>query len=212
MELTKTIQEVSPVPIPHHVMLGLLHDYKDPNDKIRQLIAKGILERVTNGLYIAGPRLGVERPHPFLLANQILGPSYVSMESALSYHGLIPERVYTTTSMTIKTAREYRTASGNFTYTRIPLPYYAYGIQSVRLSSAQTVMLASPAKALLDKIITTAGVQFRSPANVVSYLESDLRADVDKLKELDWSAVQTWLADAPKKRTLSLLLETLPNL
>jgi hypothetical protein len=73
-------------------------------------------------------------------------------------------------------------------------------------------MLASPAKALLDKIITTAGVQFRSPANVVSYLENDLRADVNKLKELDWSAVHTWLADAPKKRTLSLLLETLPNL
>jgi len=193
-------------------MLGLLQDYKDPNDKIRQLIATGILERVTNGLYIAGSRLGVERPHPFLLANQILGPSYVSIESALSYHGIIPERVYTTTSMTIKPAREYRTTSGNFTYTLAPLPYYAYGIQSVRLSSAQTVMLASPAKALLDKIVTTAGVQFRSPANVVSYLEKNLRADVDKLRELDWSAVQTWLADAPKKKTLSLLLETLSNL
>ena len=211
MELTKAIQEVSPVPIPHHVMMGLLRDYKDPNDKIRQLIAKGVLERVTNGLYIAGSTLGVERPHPFLLANQILGPSYVSMESALAYHGLIPETVYTTTSMTIKTAREYRTASGTFTYTRIPLPYYAYGIQSVQLSSVQTVMLASPAKALLDKIITTAGVQFRSQANVLSYLEDDIRADVDKLKELDWSPVQTWLADAPKKRTLSLLLETLQN-
>lgn len=212
MELVRAIQEMSLVPIPHHVILELLRDYKEPNDKIRQLIAKGVLERVTNGLYIAGARLGVERPHSFLLANQLLGPSYVSMESALSYHGLIPEEVYTTTSMTVKAARDYRTGSGNFTYTRISLPYYSYGIQSVRLSSAQTVMLATPPKALFDKIVTTAGVQFRSPANVVSYLENDLRADIDKLKELDWSAAQTWLANAPKKQTLSLLLETLPNL
>src|ERR1700760_1677773 len=109
MDLIRAIEQMSAIPIPHHVMMGLLRQYKEPNDKIRQLVSKGILERVTNGLYIAKSELSMERPHPFLLANQILGPSYVSMESALSHYGLIPERVYTTTSVTIKATREYRT-------------------------------------------------------------------------------------------------------
>ena len=209
MDLTQAIQEYAPIPIPHHAMVGLLKDYVNPNNKIHQLVKTGILERVIKGLYIAGPALKAERPEPFLLANQILGPSYVSVESALSYYGLIPERVYTITSMTTKTARQYTTPLGAFTYTRLSLPYYSFGIRSVKLTKQQTVMMASPEKALLDKIITTAGVEFRSRTAVLSYLESDLRVDIDNLKQLDREAMQSWLSHAPKKRTLMILIETL---
>jgi len=173
------------------------------------LVKSGVLKRVTKGLYIAGPALQAERPDPFLLANQILGPSYVSVESALSYYGLIPERVYTITSMTTKAARQYTTGVGDFTYTRLSLPYYSFGIRSVRLTKQQTVMMASPEKALLDKIITTAGVEFRSRTAVLSYLESDLRIDIDNLKQFDRGAMQNWLPHAPKKRTLMILIETI---
>jgi len=190
-------------------MNGLLKDYINPNHKIHELVKRGTLNRVIKGLYTAGEMLGAEQPDPFLLANHILGPSYVSMESALSYHGLIPERVYTVTSMTTKAARQYATPAGNFTYTRLSLPYYAFGIQSVQLTKQQTVMIASPEKALLDKIITTAGVEFRSRKSVLSYLEEDLRVDIDYLKELDRAAMQSWLSHAPKKRTLAMLIETL---
>lgn len=209
MDLPRTIQEYAPIPIPHHVMNGLLKDYVNPNNKIHQMVKSGILERVTKGLYITGPVLQAERPDPFLLANQILGPSYVSVESALSYYGLIPERVYTITSMTTKAARQYTTAVGTFTYTRLSLPYYSFGIRSVQLTKKQTVMMASPEKALLDKIITTAGVEFRSRAAVLSYLESDLRVDIENLKQLDREAMQSWLSHAPKKRTLTILIETI---
>lgn len=209
MDLTRAIQEYAPIPIPHHAMIGLLKDYVNPNNKIHQLVKSGILERVTKGLYIAGPVLQAERPDPFLLANQILGPSYVSVESALSYHGLIPERVYTITSMTTKAARQYTTQVGAFTYTRLPLPYYSFGIRSVKLTKQQTVMMASPEKALLDKIITTAGVEFRSRTAVLSYLENDLRVDIDNLKQFDREAMQSWISHAPKKHTLMILIETL---
>jgi predicted transcriptional regulator of viral defense system len=209
MDLIRAIQEYAPIPIPHHAMIGLLKDYANPNNKIHQLVKGGILERVTKGLYIAGPALQAERPDLFLLANQILGPSYVSLESALSYHGLIPERVYTTTSMTTKAARQYTTSLGAFIYTRLSLPYYSFGIRSVKLTKQQTVMMASPEKALLDKIITTAGVEFRSRTSVLSYLENDLRADIDNLKQLDTEAIQSWLSHSPKKQTLMILIETL---
>ncbi|HXB94912.1 MAG TPA: hypothetical protein VNU70_07130 [Puia sp.] len=208
-ELTRAIQEYAPIPIPHHAMIGLLKGYVNPNNKIHQLVKSGILERVTKGLYIAGSALPAERPDPFLLANQILGPSYVSVESALSYHGLIPERVYTITSMTTKASRRYTTPSGGFTYTRLSLPYYSFGIRSVQLTKQQTVMMASPEKALLDKIITTPGVEFRSRTAALSYLESDLRVNIDDLKQLDLEAMRNWLPHAPKKRTLMILTETI---
>ena len=209
MYLAQAIQQYAPIPIPHHVMIGLLKDYVNPNNKIHQLVKSSILERVTKGLYIAGPALQAERPDPFLLANQILGPSYVSVESALSYYGLIPERVYTITSMTTKAARQYTTPVGAFTYTHLSLPYYSFGVRSVQLTKQQRVMMASPEKALLDKIITTAGVEFRSRAAVLSYLESDLRVDIDDLKQLDKGAMQNWLSHAPNKRTLMILIETI---
>src|SRR3546814_12610637 len=77
------------------------------------------------------------RPEPFLLANHIFGPSYVSVETALSYYGLIPERVYETTSMTTQAPRKFNTPLGTFTYTRLPLPYYAFGTRSVKLANDQ---------------------------------------------------------------------------
>lgn len=212
MDLTRIIEGYAPLPIPHHVMSGLLKDYVNPNQKIHDLVKSGALERVTKGLYLAGEALGAEKPDPFLLANHILGPSYVSAESALSYHSLIPERVYTTTSMTTKAAREYTTPVGAFSYTRLPLPYYSFGIKIVRLTQQQTFIIASPEKALLDKIIVTAGVEFRSRVGVLSYLENDLRVDIDNLKQLDRKAMQSWLSHAPKKRTLTMLIETLQRL
>ena len=193
-------------------MMGLLKGYVNPNNKIHQLVKSGILERVVKGLYVKGSELQDERPDPFLLANQILGPSYVSVETALSYHGMIPERVYTVASMTPKAAREYTTSLGTFTYIRSPLPYYVFGIQSVKLTKQQTVMIASPEKALMDKIISTAGVEFRSRTSVLTYLENDLRADPDNLKQLDKTAMQSWLSHAPKKATLITLVETLQTL
>lgn len=209
MTITRAIQEYAPIPIPHHAMMGLLKDYVNPNNKIHELVKSQQLERVIKGLYIAGEALNTKKPDPFLLANHILGPSYVSLESALSYHGLIPERVYTITSVTTKASRQYETPVGNFNYTRLPLPYYSLGIQSIQLAIMQNVMMASPEKALFDKIISTAGVTFRSKSNVLTYFENDLRIDLDNLQKLDRGMMQSWLSYAPKKQTLATFIETL---
>jgi hypothetical protein len=209
MEITQTIQQYASYPIPHHVMAGLLKDYSQPNDKIHYLIRDGILQQVKRGLYVAGPGISSSRPDPFLLANHILGPSYVSLESALSYHGLIPEKVYEITSVTSKATREFSTPLGIYSYTRLRLPYYSYGIRSVEIDRQHRFLIASPEKALFDKIITTAGVEFRSKKDVLTYLDNDLRVDIDTLKNLDISAMKSWLPNSPKKDSLSMLIETI---
>jgi hypothetical protein len=212
VELIPSIQQYAAVPIPHHVIKWLLKDYKQPNDKIHNLLKRGILEQVKKGLYVAGSAISKVKPNPFLIANHILGPSYISLESALSYHGLIPERVYTITSVTTKATREYTTPLGTFTYTRLPLPYYSYGIRSMEIAPEQRIMIASPEKAIFDKIITTAGVEFRSKISVLTYMENDLRLDIDNLSRLDLKSMADWISTAPKKQTLKLLLETIRGL
>jgi hypothetical protein len=209
MEITQSIQHYASYPIPHHVMSWLLRKYRQPNDKIHYLIKEGLLEQVKRGLYIAGPAVTSSRPEPFLMANHILGPSYVSLESALAYYGLIPEKVYEISSVTTKARRKFSTPLGVFSYTKLPLPYYSYGIRSVEVDSQHRFLIASPEKALFDKIITTAGVEFRSKNNVITYLEQDLRIDIDALKELDISLMETWISTSPKRNSLSLLIETI---
>ena len=61
-----------------------LSDYKRPNDKLHELLSSKILATIKKGLYVARPALNAAKPEPFLIANHILGPSYVSMETALS--------------------------------------------------------------------------------------------------------------------------------
>jgi predicted transcriptional regulator of viral defense system len=209
MEIAQSIQQYASYPIPHHLMASLLKEYSQPNDKIHYLIKDGILQQVKRGLYVAGPRITSSKPEPFLLANHLLGPSYVSLESALSYHGLIPEKVYEITSVTIKAKRRFSTPLGVYSYTRLSLPYYSYGIRSVEVDRQHRFLIASPEKALFDKITTTAGIEFRSKTSVLTYLENDLRIDTEMLKNLDTAGMESWIPTSPKKDSLSLLIKTI---
>lgn len=174
---------------------------------------KGVILSIKKGLYIVGPDLNVDqKPEPFLLANHILGPSYVSVETALSYHGLIPERIYEIASMTTQAPRKFNTPLGTFTYTRLPLPYYAFGIRSEKLADDQYAMVASPKKALFDKIITTSGLLFRSRKSAKEFLHENMRMDEDALRQLNTKEMMTWIKGSPKKESLARIVHVIQEL
>lgn len=149
------------------------------------------------------------RPDPFLLANHVYGPSYVSLESALSHWGMIPEKVMETVSVTTKFAKKYYTPAGRFTYVHLPLPYYAVGIQPLLLTERQQVLIASPEKALCDKIITTSGIFLRSKKQTMSFLMEDLRINEESLRDLQIDRIEEWSRHAPKQSSLEMLVKTL---
>jgi len=212
MDFNQLLANFSGQPITHQLLISMLKDYKRPNDKIKALKSEGVIESIKKGLYIAGPKISVSRPESGLLANHIFGPSYVSMESALSYYGLIPERVYEIASMTTKASKVFSTPVGIFTYTHLPLPYYAFGLNMVRLSENQRAIIASPEKALCDKIIGTAGILLRSTAQASAYLIENLRMDEIALKGMNTKAMNTWLGAAPKKESLTMMIKMIQNL
>lgn len=212
MELRKIAKELGEVPFSRHLILEILKDYKRPNDKISELVKKGKLVSIRRGLYIFGKETDLPAPAPFLIANHLRGPSYVSLETALSHWGLIPEKVYEITSVTMKTSKKYKTPVGRFSYHFLPAPYYSFGIESVQLTTKQTVLIASREKAVCDKVILTSGITLRSTNQTMDFLLDDMRMDEDILRTLDRSAIHSWLDDAPKKSSLIMLIKTLDKL
>src|SRR5690554_4526228 len=190
MEITRIIGSHADQLLPHQLLMSWLKGYKRPKDKILGLKAQGILEPLKKVLYIAGPSISETKPDTFLIANHLLGPSYVSLETALSYYGLIPERVYEISSMTTKASRSFNTVMGVFTYTRLPLPYYSFGLNMLQLPSNQYAIAASPEKALCDKIVTTSGLTLRSIRNAYNYLVHNMRIDESALKNLDTNMIK----------------------
>ena len=196
-------------PITRQVILDLLQDYKRPNDKISELIKNGELITLKRGLYILGENTGLISPHPFVIANHLQGPSYISLDSALSFWGMIPERVYEVNSATIKLSRKFKTSKGRFNYKYIPSPYYSFGITNITLAPSQVALVAVPEKALCDKIITTAHLTLRSKTQTLQFLLNDLRIDPQWLKKLNLKMLSSWIEDSPKKNSLKMLIKTL---
>lgn len=212
MDFRMLIKEFADAPFSRHLILELLRDYKSPNDKISELIKSGELISVRRGLYIPGTKIDLPLPEPFLIANHLRGPSYVSLESALSYWGFIPERTYEISSVTVKTSKKYDTLIGRFSYQQLSSPYYSFGIRSIRLSLKQTVLIATPEKAICDKIILTSNINLRSVKQTREFLLEDLRMDDEMLKTLDWKIIHTWLESTPKKNSLKMLIKMLQEL
>lgn len=209
MSFDDTLIQYAEEPLTRQLMIAMLKDYKRPNDKIAELIKSGELISVKNGLYIPGRNSKVSKPEAYLIANHLWGPSYVSFEAALSHWGYIPERVYEISSVTIKISKKYKTPAGRFTYRHAGLPYYSFGITNVLLSPKQRILIASPEKAICDKIAMTAGVQLRSPAQGLSFLMEDLRIDQDKLRELNAEKIASWITASPKKDSLKMFTKAL---
>lgn len=206
------IKEYAETPISRHLILELLRDYQSPNDKISELLKSKELISLRRGLYVIGPNIDLPQPEPFLIANHLRGPSYVSMESALSYWNMIPERVYEISSVTTKTSKQYKTPVGRFSYQRLKTPYYSYGIKNIQYSPKQTVLIASREKALCDKIVLTPKINLRSIKQTKEFLIEDLRMDTDALRTLETKIIEYWVKDAPKKNSLKTLIKTLAEL
>jgi hypothetical protein len=200
------------MPINRQLMLDLLKDYRRPNDKISELLRQGMLLTLRRGLYMVSPKISDTQPSPWIIANHLYGPSYVSLQSALAFYGMIPERSYETSSVALKVARSYQNDMGRFSYQRVPLPYYSFGLKSISLGSTQSALMASPEKAICDLIVLTPYVNLRSKKNTLTYLLDDLRMDEDSLKKLNLPLISSWLDDAPKKESLQTLIHTIHSL
>jgi predicted transcriptional regulator of viral defense system len=149
----------------------------DPADLRRQLsrwVASGRLVQLRRGLYALAPPYRKTEPHPFLVANRLVRGSYVSLQSALAHHGLIPEHVPVITSVTTGRPQRRENPFGSFEYHHCP-PERLTGYRTERLAGGQEALVATPAKALADLIRLVPG------ADSQAYLAELRLANLEKL-------------------------------
>ncbi|MHB9003554.1 MAG: type IV toxin-antitoxin system AbiEi family antitoxin domain-containing protein [Coriobacteriia bacterium] len=149
-------------------------DAVDLGRQLSRWVANGRLVQLRRGVYALPDTYRARRPNPFEVANLLERPSYVSLESALSHHGVIPEAVFVTTSVTTARAGEFETALGRYAYRHVaPAFFWGYAAESV---GSTEVFVARPEKALLDL------VYLRPRADQSAFLQ-ELRLDTDRLNQ-----------------------------
>ena len=140
--------------------------------QLSRWVRSGRLIQLRRGVYaIAKPYRQVE-PHPFLVANALRKNSYVSLQSALAFHGLIPEYVPVCTSVTSGRSETLETPLGTYIYKRAK-PDYLFGFQQMQVTANQFAFVAAVEKALLDLIYLTPGAQTEAYARELRLQHTD---------------------------------------
>lgn len=197
------------IPIDYAVLRSLFSDYRFPRNKIAHLEQTGKIIRLKRGMYVVSPNISKQLLSVELVANHIYGPSYVSMESALRYYGLIPEKVHTIRSMTANRSRIFENPVGNFKYITVSDSYYSIGINQQSVENKYTFLIATPEKALCDMITATPQLSIQSKKALISYLEEDLRFEMSGLDHMNIAIIRKCINTGKKKEVLKLLLKLL---
>ena len=193
-------------PFDYQLAMDRLAGFRAPRNKLRSLCLGGDVVRVRKGLYVAPAFPG--RPpsvDPLVLAPLVYGPSYVSLETALAWHGLIPERVDEITSITCKRAKVFQTPLGRFTYRPLNDDAYGFGV-GLQSGAGGSFFLAEPEKALCDRIACVR--QVRAQRDIPGLLEDDLRVDLDTVQRMRVAVVRE-LAKRYRRQSVNAFLRWL---
>jgi hypothetical protein len=119
---------------------------------VKRALAGGEIIRVCRGLYCLGPRYRDRPIDSLAIAQRITGPSYISLEAALAFHGWLPEAVESVTSVCDSRSRLFRTPIGPFSFTHIPQRRLFEDVHRVERPEGQAALIASPLKSLADYV------------------------------------------------------------
>ncbi len=198
------------IPVTSSVIASLYPDVKTKFAKVAQLERAGEIIRLRRNLFVVNPEETGKPLSSGLIANHLLAPSYVSMQTALRYYGLIPEAVYTIQSMTFKAAKEFNTPVGNYCYYHISRETYPIGITQIKDGNSVYIM-ATPEKALCDLIANQPGINLRYKKEALEFLEENLRFDMDKFFQLNPEIFLAYAKNGKKSTSILTILKLLQH-
>jgi len=190
-------------PFDYSYLMYLLKDYNSPRDKISRMIRKKEIIQVKKGLYTLSPEFGAP-VNLRVLANLVYGPSYISLEYALSYWGLIPEKVEEITCMTNKRNKVFETPVGRFSYKYLENSKFSAGVERISDENG-SFLIASKEKAICDRVALVKGID---AGDMDEFLEAELRLDMDELPGLDTELVRE-IARVYKKKSVTAFFKWL---
>ena len=199
------LKNIGVIPVNTDILYSLYSDLNHPDKKLIELERKGLVIRVKKNLYVVSQKVHDQKISSELVANHLYRPSYVSLETALAFYGLIPERVYSVRSVCTKLHKKYDTPLGNFEFIKMPENYFSIGIRQEIVENQYAFLIATPTKAICDMIVATPNLRLQSVKAMQNYLTEDLRIDFDVLKTLDKEIVRQCIEVGRKKAELTML-------
>ncbi len=204
------LDKIGRVPFGLAELATLYPHISDIKEKARRLEMTGRIIRLKQGLYVRS-QADMEKPlATYLVANHLNGPSYVSMLTALRYYGLTPEGVYMVQSMTIHSSCEYQTPIGRFTYRHVTPEYMRLGI-TMQKTEDISFLMATKEKALCDLMATTPHLSLRYMKDMRTYLEEDIRFDMDELDNFNIDLLREIAAVSTKPVAIRTLIKWLSH-
>ena len=176
------------------------------NDKIMKFIKNNELIRLKKGVYCFSKDYRDTPLDLISVSAMLYSPSYVSFEYALSYHGMIPERVEEVSCATTKNNKLFETQIGRFSYKKIPEKAYPLGVEWLYDEKLGGRFIASAEKALCDKIRYDKGIGTLTQKSMIIYLKEDLRIDLNF--ELDSQLIEK-IAKVYKSKNLRTLAQVI---
>lgn len=194
-------------PMDYSMVASLFPNHKCKHNKVSALEKKGDIIRLKQGLYVSHPENSGQLLSMELMANHIYGPSYVSLHYALRYYGLIPERVYTVSSMTTKHSRVFYTPLARYEYVHVDEKVFPIGIKEETMENGESFMIATPEKALCDLISNIPYLNLRYKKEIMIWLEEDMRFDMDELFHFDTKILMEYAEVGAKKNMINQLIK-----
>jgi len=158
----------------------------------------GEVLRLKPGLFVLAPAYRKSEPHPFVVAAMLHAPSHVSLESALAYHGLIPEAVYQVSSVTVGRGREFSTPIGVFSFSRVPARLPRAGVEALAVAPEAWAFVASPLRAIADAVYLNKEITWQGHG--LGYLTDSLRIEQDDVHALSFDAMEEILNSLRSQR------------
>ena len=200
------LKRIGNIPIDMGVLKSIYGDYQSPNMRVALLEKKGILIRLKRGLFVVSPEISGKHLSLEQIANHIYGPSYVSLHYALRYYGLIPEHVFSLTSVTFKHTRTFYNQLARFYYYGVSKEYFPIGI-TMKEEEGVTFMMATPEKAVCDMLMVEKFVPDQSLSRLEVFFEDDMRIELDDLRQLNPDIIKACMEVRKKKKILANLLK-----
>ena len=183
----ETLSLPTDLPFDYQLLMDRLEGrFRAPRNKIQSLCRSGEIIRVKKGLYVFGPDFARGPYSLEILANLIYGPSCISLQYALAYYGLIPERVTEVTCVTPKRDKLFDTPVGRFRYRYLRPSRYPVGVILHTIDTGRSFLIASAEKALADLLVLEYK-RFRpdNTEELREFLFDNLRLEEEELQALD---------------------------
>lgn len=164
----------------------LLWEKNFDRNNLTRWCQRGLLVKLRNQYY-AFPEYQQMPDFSRYVANRIYTPSYISLHSALSFYGMIPEEVVQLTSVTTQKTAKFENAFGTFHYQNVKTSLY-FGYELKTMQNGRGLLFATPEKALLDLLYLNPYYKTEEEMEELRLDEDFMQSDFNKERFSDYLA------------------------